>query len=565
MKKTLLILSLAFICFIGNTQNIIYDKTKNIHTYSTDKNDTRKLSEHTTLITVEKSNKEAYTIKLKIKEKSDEFTIKPFTYDSFANGIKNSILKMTNEVVDKNKSELQMLFFDLLISRDSEPEAPLAGTLHLEDSIHIGWFAKIKKINQTDTIYEKKSFLKEKFKNDPNSLLRLDQTDIENKILSRYKKDNSGDKITISEISKILFVPKESQIEFTDGYIRNISITGKLIRKDKSNVPLYNKLVFKNAIPIGFSSLKDFNRIPEIKLKSSSKHETTLIQLALSEFLSYHPNLRINTRDYCPTNGTINIQHPIAQIKLYKEEASKILNAKIYTDVLGLQEDNPNGIIQTEVEKKITLWTRRRTFIKGTNLGLIQYAKPYVILSKVEKQNKYLELKEKQNKDSLKVNSLDLMKHEAFRVGTDINLITFDGPSAKSTICWDMGVAFSKVIISDTTTVETAESNKTHINNLNLYTKANIQLFPDERYGINFSYQLNYYSTLNHKVTLLPIKEKQKNKNWIQNMELMAFLKTGNVGKIFFRYRLNSSLTNWDYNFAQVQLGYSFDITKQIK
>jgi hypothetical protein len=199
------------------------------------------------------------------------------------------------------------------------------------------------------------------------------------------------------------------------------------------------------------------------------------------------------------------------------------------------------------------------------NYGWFQYLKPYAVLSKVEKQNRYLELEDQQKEDTIKVNSLDLLKYEAFKVGTDVNMITLDGLTGKSTFCLDLGVAFSKVIVSDTTSVETAESNKSHINNLNLYSKAHIQFFPDERYGLKLSYQLNYYSPLNHEIDILPIKSKSNNKNWLQNMEMIAFLKTGDAGKLFFRYRLNSSLTNWDHNFAQVQLGYSFDITKQIK
>lgn len=563
MRKVLLSLSLAFICIAGFSQNTIYDKTKVIHTKSL-LGVTPAHPTYLTEISVDRNEKEAYTIKLKIGDNSDDFTIKPLIYDSFVNGIKKSFTNLTQSSVDDSKTNLQLLFMDILISRSSEQEAPLAGTLHIENSIHVGWFAKIKKSSPTDTIIEKHTYLKEEFNIIVGSLLPADKTDIAYAILESNKEGNNT-KVTVSNLTKILFIPVKSQLEFTDGYIRNVSITGKLVREDQPDDPLYQELVFKNDIPIGFSSLKDFNRLHNSELKAFRKHEKTNVVLPLSDFLCYHPNLRINTRDYCPSNGTINIQNPIKEVKLYKEEASNILNAKVFTDVLGLQEDNPNGIIQTEVEKRITLWTKRKKFLWGTNFGFFQYGKPYVILSKLEKQNRYLELKGKQNKDSLKVNTLDLMKHEAFRVGTDVNLMTFDGPSAKSTICWDMGVAFSKVIVSDTTTIETAESNKTHINNLNLYTKASIRLFPDERYGINFSYQLNYYSQLNHEVKLMPIKDDSNNKNWLQNMEMMAFLKTGDTGKLFFRYRLNSSLTNWDHNFAQVQLGYSFDITKQIK
>jgi hypothetical protein len=556
MKKTFLITLLNLLWICGFSQNTIYDKTKEIKSKSK--------SSISAQITVDKDENEAYTIKLKKGNDSNEFTVKPFQFDSFSQGFKRAFTNLTNDSIDEQQTNLRLLFMDILISRSTENKAPEAGTLHLENKILIGWFTKAVKSSKKDTLIEKRSFLKDDLKNENDPLMPSNKTDVINKILKEFRNNNNY-KIAITDTSQIHFIPSKSQIEFTQGYIRNISITGKLIRDDNPTIPLYKELVFKNEIPIGFSSLKDFNSFHRDTLKAFNKYKAVKIEIPLSSFLCYHPNLRINTRDYCPTDGVIYIQHPTKEVKLHKEETSNILNAKIFTDVLGLQEDNPNGIIQTEIEKRITLWTKRKKFTKGSNYGLIQYAKPYAILSKIEKQNRYLELEDLKENAPLKVNSLELLKHEAFRVGTDINALTFDGPSAKSTICWDMGVAFSKVIASDTTTIETAESNKTHINNLNLYTKASIRLFPDERYGINFSYQLNYYNPLNNKVELMHFKENKGNKNLLQNMEMIAFLKMGDDGKLFFRYRLNSSLTNWDYNFAQVQLGYSFDITRQIK
>ncbi len=563
MKKIVLISIFSLLSLFGYTQNTIYDKTKAIYTNAPSG------STILTRITVEKDNLDAYTIKLKSNNKIEEYTIKPLEFGTFHNGFTTAFLNLNSCKIDESKTELKMLFMDVLLHKSEEKEAPLAGVIHLEDSIGLGYLVeetrKLKGLNYKqltikapndptvkNLIIKSKSYFEELIKK-------------ENANQGNNEKKAHGSIVNNTVLDSLYFIPNKTQIEFSEGYIRNITITGSVYKHEDKCNPIFKEAIFKNEIPIGFSSHKDYSNLKEISLSLETKHKHINLKIPISYFLCYHPNLRINTRDYCPENGVINIEHPSNEIKLRKEKAANILTARVFSDILGMQEDSPNGIIQTEVEKRINLVTRRHKFLGRSNFGFFQYAKPYVVLSKVEKQNRYLELEEQQKEKTLKVNSLDLIQHEAFRVGTDINLITFDGVSGKSTICWDSGVAFSKVIVSDTTTIETAESNKIHINNINLYTKAKISLFPDERYGINFSYQLNYYSPLNHEIKPLPIKTDGDNKNWLQSMEMMAFLKTGDSGKMFFRYRLNSSLTNWNYNFAQVQLGYSFDITKQIK
>lgn len=568
MKKTFLISTFLLICLFGFSQNAIFDKTKPIH-IDVSKAAIKSPTAILTRITVNKDNKEAYTIKLKTNNKTEEFTIKPLIEKTFSLGFKKAFTDLTQNIIDENQTNLSFLFIDILISRTEEVEAPLAGILHVENSIDIGWLVEQSRKVENNTYIQSKIIGSNEYKlnkhviSSDENIKRLIYK--ENSTISKSEIKRNGTIENLSKIDQLQFKPRKTQIEFSEGYIRNITIEGSIFNKNDTTDVLFKEAFFKNKIPIGFSSIHDLDKFKNLNLTLYSKRRNIDVEIPLSYFLCYHPNLRINTRDYCPENGVINIEHPNNEIKLYKEKAANILTARVFSDILGMQEDNPNGIIQTEVEKRINIWTRRFKLPLGANWGFLQYAKPYVVLSKVEKQNRYLELEKQNKKDTLKINSLDLFQHEAFRVGTDINLITFDGVSAKSTICWDMGVAFSKVIVSDTTTIETAESNKTHINNLNLYTKANFRLFPDERYGISFSYQLSYYSPLNHGIELLQIKEERDNKNWLQSMEMMAFLKTGDAGKVFFRYRLNSSLTNWDHNFAQVQLGYSFDITKQIK
>jgi len=561
----LLLFSSVFNCF---AQETIYDKTKAIAV----KNQT---TSEVVRITVIKEQDDSYTINFINPSNADSaasFVIKPLQYDTFKSGCFSSFNELTSKEINDTVEDFKILFFDIMIGAMQEEKAPLAGTLKFKDTIIVAMKDSLIVVDEKGkykipfifSIDEWRKIEAEKFR---TSILRQESSefDITSSIknLNSIKKQNLKEEnidslIVVGELNKVEFVPSSTQIEFSNGFIQNIAIKGTIENKE---------IVFENQLPIGFSAARDYSELDKrfLQAKYKSKGKIYTFNVPLADFIRYEKNLRINTRDYCPENGVTSIEMPVKSVKLYKEPTSKILEAKVFTDFVGLQEGEPNGIIQTEVEKRINLLTSRRNFfIKGVNYGWVQYVTPFAVLNKLEDKDKFLELNTA-GLTSLSTNFLELLQYEIFRTGVETNAFIFDAPFGKSNICIDGGIAFGKVTATDTTSIATAQSNKKNINTLHLYGKAKFNVIPDERYGITFSYQLGHYNALNNEINYTTVEEDGSNKNWLQNIEMFAFWNIGDSGNLFFRYRLNSPVDNWKYNFSQVQVGYSFNITKQIK
>ena len=113
----------------------------------------------------------------------------------------------------------------------------------------------------------------------------------------------------------------------------------------------------------------------------------------------------MNANDISPEPTKLNLSNKNDETKLYKEESTKLFEAIVYSDFLGVfDEDNPNGIIQTEVAKKFFINTHRGQITpKGRFFGFLfppiafsegygwfEYVNVSAKLSKIEENNKYL-------------------------------------------------------------------------------------------------------------------------------------------------------------------------------
>ena len=577
MKLKIFLLIIGLIAIKTSiAQEIIFDKVKEFSTKS--KEDISKTTR--VRIKIVKAEDNSFTIHLNTDSAKVDYTIKPLQFDTFEPGFYRAFKKATKKELSSGESgNIKLLFMDVLINTMQEEKSPLAGKLNFADTILVGKYVELElSTNNTSEfrtfIFTKKEWNKAKSENVTISREEALDFALSGKSLrdtTRKEKEIEKEKTIIREDKikanyDIYFIPGSTQIEFTNSYIQNITISGDILIANSSIQKM--QVVFSSKIPIGFSSIRDYKALDKYNLSAKFEHKDNIVDfevtVPVSDFLEYNHNLRLNTRNYCPKNDVISVELPSNYIKLYKEPTSKILEARVFTDILGIQGGNPNGIIQTEVEKRINMLTRRHKSLSKTNFGFVQYIKPFAILNKIEDKDRYLEL-DTGSLDSLKTNFLDLYQYESFRTGIEANAFLFDVPFGKANIHINGGIAFGKVQGTDTANLVTARENKRLINTLHLYGKIKFKVIPDERYGITFSYQLGHYNALNNDIIFQPIDDTGNNKNWLQNIEIFAFWNIGESGNIFFRYRLNCSLDNWNYNFSQLQFGYSFNITKQIK
>ncbi|MBC7947031.1 MAG: hypothetical protein H7Y42_04065 [Chitinophagaceae bacterium] len=394
------------------------------------------------------------------------------------------------------------------------------------------------------------------------------------------------------------FTVHHIQIQFQDGFIENIKIRGK--------VPESGKLLkFENNYPIPFSTRRDYRRLYETNLMERTiyEHNTKNDQnvdfatMRLGELIDFDQNLDLDSKDYSPVNHVLDLEIKDAEtvINLQKERTSKILELKVFTDLKGIEDDNPNGLVQIELSKKMNFWnTRVPVFRNLFNIGVLNYFTPSFTLSKIEKNNKRLPVQYigSQEPDAERPNhyasTLQLLQYQMFRVGADISFLTIDIPGVKSIITVKSGLYFGRTLTVDTmrSKVDSMTFNpipdnnirESGVNSFQFIPEACLQIFPDKRYSVVLSYKLNRFDLRSSELTQVNdtldyvrfIKNldgdrsgisNYRAKKWIGTAEVFAFYRPSAYNQLFFRYRLNYDLQVTKTNFHQIQLGFATYLT----
>jgi hypothetical protein len=142
-----------------------------------------------------------------------------------------------------------------------------------------------------------------------------------------------------------------------------------------------------------------------------------------------------------------------------------------------LDEQNNNGLIQTEIAKRLNLNTKRirRSF------GVWAWMEPTVTLSKIEQHNRNLELTAKA--DSAKghahyyASTLPIRQHEMFSVGLNTNIGYMDVPAIKTTFSLNVGANFGRTPLGP-------DSLFRGTNALTLFTELDASMKTDEQWSV---------------------------------------------------------------------------------
>lgn len=436
---------------------------------------------------------------------------------------------------------------------------PVAGSISIEKSIskmYESKFYSLPSLMKIQELQRKKEYRK---------LAGGDTTNLINRI---KRKNNKIGKINNTELNI-----ENVQIQFEGGYIENIIV--EAIDKDKK------KYKFQNTLPIGFTSKRNHEFAKYIWLHDHN----TQMHIRLGQILDYTPNLRVNTRDYSPADTVVVSKDlPIVNTKLPKLATSKILQARIFSDFVGLNKENPNGLIQTEIGKRIVINSRRLVqnwLPRSVNFGFFEYIEPSLTISKFDENNYNLPVVHKEDIVSKSisnyVSTLDVFRYENISLGVDFNLGLLDIQTLKSTIYFNVGYRLGKTSLVDTIKqydntsnkfVNTGVVNQFTVNTARVYPEILWKIKPDSTYGVQASYRYNRYYIPNPNVFQVADSKsfKESYAKHFHSIELCAFYSPNPNSELFLRYRLHIQRNEENLNFQQFQIGYSFyPFTRKIK
>jgi hypothetical protein len=368
------------------------------------------------------------------------------------------------------------------------------------------------------------------------------------------------------------------EIKFESEQIAGIKVTGTPLWIDTTKARNKNILEFQNRIPIPYSTKADVSNDRNSKIWKSRLFDIKdPFYINLGDVIFNDYKLVNHTEDYSPMDQVLIIK-PKERGKVIKKEAvTNLLDAAVFTDLVGFNGSQPNGLIQTEFWRRFYLNRKVSRFIPSYNYcGYFNSIKPKITFSKLESNNKVLEL-EINDSSQLYVNTIDIFKHTSWSSGGEVNIGFLGLPCFQSMLYLNFGMDILNVPMRLPDVDSTASFHDIKPDDNGEFNKSFISLYPELCWTISphskfqIAYSIKYHWLINYSNDFVLVYDSErfltndgsaKRSQNIISFKFLATLILSNKanGQIFFRSYYNLIPQNHSQNYFQAQLGYSFNI-----
>jgi DUF971 family protein len=334
--------------------------------------------------------------------------------------------------------------------------------------------------------------------------------------------------------------------------------------------------LFENYAPIGISTKRDLKWWYKQQLFSQG-YERDSLYINLDEVLRYWPFLNPQTGSFCPADGRRSFRpdDPRERRVFYKLPTTKWLQARLYTDAIGLQENTPNGLVQLELNKRWSLnnrWIVQRP-VYQTSWG--NYLDYQVAITKSEPKDRRLSVN---YVDGVlpRVHTIDLVRYTNLRVGTAANIVGFNFPYIKSQVYLDLSTHYNLVPTRDSLfnsqrTLRRVRDGEFSVVDYGIHLRLRAREQENIGYGARVGFE-RYVLTNDRggefgRETVIQ-RPYAAGKTFFGKVfyqgnfqyALWANFKTSATTDIFVRAQFTHLLRQSQYNFFQAQIGYQFDV-----
>lgn len=347
------------------------------------------------------------------------------------------------------------------------------------------------------------------------------------------------------------------QIVFENGFIEKVIVTGKIDKK---------RVSFSNKFSIGITTRKNIQHLTGTALfEEHVNNRETLKFIYLGNAIIYDRILDLYTNDFSPADQVITL-FPGKKQHLYKSSSNKLFKFNVFSDLAGINEDNPNGLVQTELSKRINLSTKREDFVLGSGIGMFTHLSLSLVISKIEENNRYLpvsqgNLVENNVSNSIYyVSPLEIYRYSTARFVTEVSV--FDIESASFALNLNSFIGYALTNVRDTLDLSSGQSAvSTSINSSLSGFNTIITFNPEKIWSFQISNTLTFVNPLAHNENFV-YKSNSKgylynDNKWINSLQFLIRVDMGNDNNLFGRIRINQELGESSNNFSQWQVGYS--------
>lgn len=270
----------------------------------------------------------------------------------------------------------------------------------------------------------------------------------------------------------------------------------------------------------------------------------------LKDALNFNTDKRFN---FFPSDGTFyltnNLEHPKREVKVFANNGlNSFIDFRVFTDLLGALDNQPNGLLQIEARSKIYL---HRSNVFNRFMYIFYGLEPYLGISKFD--TKYDTIKIANTKDT--INRMNLFQRSFIKVGLKLNVFRWDFRPSNS-LYFNLGYQFNAGNISVRDSKNKADS----------IVATGILNTPYIELGLS-SMRLNNFG-FEGEVKYM-FQQLNKNKyftnsgyNRLMNFSVTAFYYPGTKPKDRFFVRFSDYLNYSDRreDFYQLQFGYSLNL-----
>ena len=321
----------------------------------------------------------------------------------------------------------------------------------------------------------------------------------------------------------------------------------------------------------------------------------------LGDVLQYNPNPD-SLPDVIRHVRNINLTFRLNQtdkIRLREKDFNSFSQLNIYTDLIGLSEDKPNGLIQAEGKFETGIFSQplwNKSYYSKVKVKLLPSAYAAFTITKVENKLRYYLVPKDStilyNEPSKKfddtasrrryIRNTDVQQYSSFLLNARFNLISVESDFAQVKLYIEGGII--RTAVNDTTNGTDNLGNpivhdsKTVLNSLKTAWGIAIKLKSNSRLGVDFGIEWQRSTLNNNLLTQVYTsynKEKRKEElkesvyryfpsfrpqMIIPNVNIYYFLDRDFQNRLYLRGKYYKDLRSRSDNLLFVQFGYSTDL-----
>lgn len=379
----------------------------------------------------------------------------------------------------------------------------------------------------------------------------------------RYCVDDKEEKLYFKET----FIIQEISITYGKGYIEKFIVTGY-----KPEYEGKRTVQFMNSYPIPISSQSNVDNFTNALLYNSywsnRDRAKTLEFIRVNDFLSYHViPTSAGTKNLSPkVNSKIILTPTIRYGMARKEPVTELLKARIFSDPVGIVGGNPNGLIQTEIERGFLINQRQKrnlTSTRGRKFGAFEDLKWRFTFAKLDQKDRGLNLSgETDTTGNYVTNVVELRRYRALENSFNLNMINLIFRDSKIAFRANLYVnSFITPIVddSDTATLKTFD-----VASHEIRPELRVHFIDDDRSQLEVFGGYGLIWSPNQELTL----RKGGTKNETTNNDFyVQFGADGNISidesrtkKVFGRIEYNFLPNEPETNFFSLRVGYNISI-----